>query len=341
LDNLEAVYKTAGRAPDEDRQSAEYRSFRQQLVEYLVTLEVLRQEAPDFGITITSQDVDERLQQIKQMFLGNEDKFADALEQQRLTLEQLTRAIRESLWFEKMQAAVTKDVAVTEEEVRAFYDEHAAEYVEQESREVRHILISPFVDAAGNTVTSAPSQEDWDAARSEAESIRSQILNGLDFVTAAEEYSDDEITNDKGGSLGPVIRGQTVPAFEEAVFGLQKEQLSEPVRTASGYHLIEVTDIMPENQLAYDLVKEKIRTMLLESKQSAAWEQWLADKMTGLGVVYRDGYAPPSALNTTTTENGVEDETTTTGEDGVTEEAGSGEGSGTGDETSTSGLGSD
>ncbi len=319
LDKIEAVYKTAGQAPDEGRQPAEYSSFRLQLVQYLVTLEVMRQEASEYGVSVTTADVDARLQQIKQMFLGNEQKFNDALAKQKLTLEELTQAIKESLWFEKMKAAVTKDATLTEDEVRAYYDSHASEYVEQESRDVRHILISPFVDAAGAVVTATPTQDDWDAAKSEAESIRSEILNGKDFVTAVEEYSDDAISREKNGELGPVVRGQTVPAFEEVVFALQKDELSDPVKTASGYHLIEVTDITPENQLSYDLVKEKIRTTLLEQKQAAAWEQWLSDKMAALGVVYRDGYAPPSASNTAVTER-PSGGTTSTGETGSTGE---------------------
>jgi parvulin-like peptidyl-prolyl isomerase len=332
LDKIESVYKTAGEAPDEDKQPSEYSRFKLQLLQYLVTLEVMRQEASEYGVTITTADVDARLQQIKQMFLGNEQKFNDAVAKQNLTLEELTQAIKESLWFEKMKAAVTGDVTLTEEEVRAYYDAHTSEYVEQESRDVRHILISPFVDAAGAVVNSAPTQDDWDAAKSEAESIRSQILNGMDFVTAVEKYSDDAVSRANNGELGPVIRGQTVPAFEEVVFALQKDDLSEPVKTASGYHLIEVTDITPANQLSYDLVKEKIRTTLLEQKQAAVWEKWLGDKMAALVVVYRDGYAPPSAGNTTVTKRPSGG--TTTGETGTT--GGSGDG-----ETTTTSSGSD
>jgi parvulin-like peptidyl-prolyl isomerase len=315
LEKIGAVYKSAGQAPNEERQPAEYASFKLKLVEYLVTLEVMRQEASGYGVTVTSADADARLQQIKQMFLGNEQKFNDALAKEKLTLEELTQAIKESLWFEKMKAAVTEDISLSEDEVRAYYDSHTSEYVEQESRAVRHVLISPFVDAAGNEVPGVPTQDDWDAAKSEAESIRSEILNDKDFVTAVEEYSDDVVSRENGGKLGAVIRGQTVPAFEEVVFSLQKDELSEPVKTGSGYHIIEVTDITPENQLSYDLVKEKIRTTLLEEKQTAAWEQWLSGKMAELGVVYRDGYAPPSAGDTTVTQ---QRETTSTGESGTT-----------------------
>ncbi len=325
LDTIEALYKTAGQAPDEERQPAEYNSFKLKLVEYLVTLEVMRQEASDYGVTITSADVDGRLLQIKQMFLGNEQKFEDAVAAQNLTLEELTQAIKESLWFEKMKAAVTEDVTLTEDEVRAYYDSHTSEYVEQESRRVRHILISPFVDAAGNTVAGTPTQDDWDAAKSEAESIRSEILNDADFVTSVEEYSDDKVTREKGGDLGYVIRGQTLPAFEDVVFSLKKDTLSEPVKTTLGYHLVEVTDITPENQLSYDLVKEKIRTTLLEEKQAATWGQWLSDRMAKLGVVYRDGYVPPSAANTTPTERTSGEEPTSTGGADITSETGDGD----------------
>ncbi len=98
--------------------------------------------------------------------------------------------------------------------------------------------------------------------------MRSEIQNGADFGTEAAKYSDDEATQGAGGELGNVIRGQMVPEFEEAVFGLKKGELSQPVRTQYGYHLIQVTDITPEAQIAYDQVKEKIRSALLAQHQA-------------------------------------------------------------------------
>jgi parvulin-like peptidyl-prolyl isomerase len=147
---------------------------------------------------------------------------------------------------------------------------------------------------ADGTVGATATQEEWDAARAEAEKVRSEIQNGADFITETEKYSDDEATREKGGDLGAVVRGQMVPDFEEAVFGLQKGGLSEPVKTQYGYHLIEVTDITPEKQLAYDQVKETIRSALFSQKQAKTWEAWLAEKEAELGVTYRDGYAPSS-----------------------------------------------
>ena len=135
--------------------------------------------------------------------------------------------------------------------------------MEQESRETRHILIAPVPPAADGTAAITATEADWDAAKAEAEKVRSEIQNGADFVTEAEKYSDDATTKESGGELGTVIRGQMVPAFEEAVFSLNKGELSQPVKTQYGYHLIEVTDITPEKQLAYDEVKENIKSTLL------------------------------------------------------------------------------
>ena len=307
FNKLKATYEAAGRAPDEDKQPEEYRSFEQGVAEYLVVMEVLRQEAPGYKITITEQEVQSQVDHIKQMFQGDQKKFDSALKNQNMTLEQLTQSIRDRLMFDEMRAAVTKGSAVSEAEAEAYYEAHKADFVQQEARDTRHILIAPVQPAAGSTGTTTPTQADWDAAKAEAEKVRSQIQNGADFVTEVGKYSDDAASKDSGGDLGPVIRGQMVPAFEEAVFSLKKGELSQPVKTQYGYHLIEVTDITPGKQLAYDEVKESIKSTLLDEKQSKTWREWLASKQAELGVEYREGFKPSP-----TTSSSVERPTTST-----------------------------
>jgi foldase protein PrsA len=307
FNTLKATREAAGLAPDQDKQRDDYRAFEQGLAEYLVIMEVLRQEAPAFTITITEQDLQDQLEQIKQFFQGDEKRFTEALKKQGMTLEQLTQSIRDRLLLERIKAAVTKQVTVTEEEAKAYYESHKADYMEQESRETSHILIAPVPVAADGATILTATQADWDAAKAEAEKVRSEIQNGADFVTEAEKYSDDATTKESGGELGMVIRGQMVPAFEEAIFSLKKGELSQPVRTQYGYHLIEVTDITPEKQLAYDEVKESIESSLLVQRQSETWQAWLAKMQTELGVKYREGFRPPS-----TTSTSAERSTTTT-----------------------------
>jgi parvulin-like peptidyl-prolyl isomerase len=286
-----ASYQKAGKAPDKDRQPDLFRAFEQSVTQHLVVLEVLRQEAPAYGITITEEKIQAEIQKMRDMFQGDQTKFEAALARQKLSLADLERAVWERLLIEQMKAAITKGVSVTEDDVRAYYDAHKADYTEGEVRKARHILISPFVTAAGDEVI-LPSEVDWQTAKAEAERIRSEILNGADFGTAAAKYSDDKATAEDGGDLGEVTRGQLAPEFEEAVFSLRKGELSQPVRTQYGYHIIQVTDIIPRKQLAYAEVKESIRSALLAESKKRAWEDWLRERFAALGVVYRSDLKP-------------------------------------------------
>ncbi len=86
------------------------------------------------------------------------------------------------------------------------------------------------------------------------------------------------------------------------MFELQTGDLSQPVKTQYGYHLIEVTDITPEKQLTYDQVKENIKSALLEEKQSETWQQWLDLAEAELVVEYRSGYKPHRPVRTSSSE---------------------------------------
>ena len=310
FDQLEAAYQATGHVPDKKTQSKDYSRFQQSLAQYLVMLEVLRQEAPQYGIAVTEKDVLAQVADVKEMFEGDQKRFDAALKTQKLTLDQFKESLRERLLIDEMKVAVTKDATVSEEDVKAYYDGHKGDYTKAEVREARHILISPFATADGGASTVVPVEGDWEVAKAEADKVRSEILNGADFGTEARKYSDDKATSDDGGELGSIVRGQMVPEFEVAVFSLKKGELSQPVRTEYGYHLIQVTDITPEAQLPYDQVKEKIRSGLLIAHQTATWDAWLQTMEDQLGVSYRSGFAPAKKASATTTAIPLTSETT-------------------------------
>ncbi len=294
FESVRDAYVRAGKAPDKKQQPELFKRFERDVVQHLVVIEILRQEAPGYGIAVTDSEVQGEIDKIRQMFQGNEARFEAALERQGLTEADLERSVRERLLIDLMKTTITREVEVTEDAVRTYYEAHKADYTEGEVRKARHILVSPYVTPAGDEVI-LPSEVDWQTAKAEAEQIRSEILNGRDFGTAAAKYSDDEATADNGGELGEITRGQLVPEFEEAVFALRKGDLSEPVRTQYGYHLIQVTDIIPGRQLAYEEVKESIRSALLTSLKQKTWEDWLKERFATLGVSYRAGFEPVSA----------------------------------------------
>ena len=118
FDELEAAYQAAGRVPDKKTQPKDYSRFQQSLAQYLVMLEVLQQQAPQYGVTVTEKDVLAKVADIKEMFQGDQKRFDAALKEQKLTLDQFKESLRQRLLIDAVKAAVTKDVTVTEAEVR-------------------------------------------------------------------------------------------------------------------------------------------------------------------------------------------------------------------------------
>lgn len=140
-------------------------------------------------------------------------------------------------------------VKVADEKVRTYYEENSREFWQEEKVKVRHILLK---------VDPGSSDKDWEKARVQAEDIIKKIAGGADFAKLAGEFSQDPGSKGKGGDLGFFPRGQMVKPFEEAAFALKPGELSEPVKSDFGYHVIKVEERQEEGQDPLDTVKDKI-----------------------------------------------------------------------------------
>ncbi|MEJ2308936.1 MAG: SurA N-terminal domain-containing protein [Gammaproteobacteria bacterium] len=174
---------------------------------------------------------------------------------------------------------IAAGVTIDEETIRAYYDdpEKQKQFISEESRDIRHILIK---------VDENRSDEE---ARQEAQRILDELRAGGDFAELAKQYSEDQGSGSRGGELGPVKRGVMVKPFEDAAFALEKDQLSDLVRTRFGYHIIEVTDIEGGELQPFDEVRQQIAD---ELKREEARERF-ADKYDELGNL---SYATPDSL---------------------------------------------
>ncbi len=141
---------------------------------------------------------------------------------------------------------------VAEEDVAAYYEQHKEDYVVPETRRARHILIKVAEDAP---------EAEVDQARKRAESLLKEARNGKSFAELARRNSDDKGSAANGGDLGFFGRGQMVPPFEEAVFGLEKGGTTL-VRSRFGFHVIKLEDIKPARVKPLDEVREAIATKL-------------------------------------------------------------------------------
>ena len=131
----------------------------------------------------------------------------------------------------KMFADIAEHTKPDDADLHRFYDAHKGEY---EQVHARHILIHTKPLSAGQ-------KEQTDAeALAKAQELRKKIVDGADFAAVASQESDDTGSKAKGGDVGTFKRGQMVPQFEQAAFTLKIGELSEPVKTQYGYHLIKV-----------------------------------------------------------------------------------------------------
>jgi parvulin-like peptidyl-prolyl isomerase len=138
-----------------------------------------------------------------------------------------------SLLANTLAGQVGKDIQVTDADVRQYYDAHKNEF---EKVHARHILIR----FQGSKVPVRPGQKDLTDAESlaKAQEIRKQIQDGADFATVAKAESDDVGSGSNGGDMPAFKHGQMVPSFETAAFALKAGELSEPVKSEFGYHII-------------------------------------------------------------------------------------------------------
>ena len=169
--------------------------------------------------------------------------------------------IREQIQFlsdsfleqEYMIRAVGKEVVVTDEEVRRFYDANEKGFLAPEQVRARHILIRVPSDASG---------EERKKAREKIEGVGGRIRKGEDFARLAAELSEDSNSRMNGGDLGFFTKGQMAKPFEEAAFSLKPGQVSGVVETEFGYHLIKVEEHQEARMVTFDAVKEQIRGRL-------------------------------------------------------------------------------
>lgn len=180
-----------------------------------------------------------------------DDAFADAVE---LTDENLQRYYEEHasryLTNESVDLAYvelglgqfTDKVEVKDDVLRQEYDARAEQYASQEQRLAQHILI----------------EGDSDEARAKAEKALERVKSGEDFAKVAKEMSDDTVSAEQGGELGMIQRGQLAGPFEDALFAMEEGEVTGPVKTDFGYHIIKLEEIKAPELPQFEAIRDQL-----------------------------------------------------------------------------------
>jgi parvulin-like peptidyl-prolyl isomerase len=263
--------------------SQEFQTLRNQAVQFLVQREQFEQEASDMDVDVTDKQIDARLEQIlKQYFGGDKKKYEKQLKEQGLSEKQVRNDIRAQIISEKIFEQVTKDVKVTDADIAAYYEKNKTQYSQPESRDVRHILVK---------------------TKKQADELYAQLQGGADFAALAKKYSEDTGSKANGGKL-TISKGQTVAPFDATAFLLKKNQISKPVKTEFGYHIIQpLSDTKAAKVTPLKDVKESIRQQLGQTKKNEAMTKWVDELKKDYKdkVSYAAGFSPPPDAKSTTT----------------------------------------
>lgn len=218
---------------------------------------------------ITQDQVNEFLQSIgpqNAMQLQNEEgtkRIVDELvSHELLYLDALESGLQEEEGFkaelEKVKSNLLKqysiqkilsEASVSDEEIAEYYERNKAMFVEGEKVRASHILVD---------------------SEEKAGEIAESIKSGAEFESQAAEFSSCP-SKDRGGDLGEFQRGSMVPEFEDAAFGMEIGDVSDPVKTQFGYHIIKLTDKKPSEDKSLEEVKENIKNQLLGLRQQEVY----------------------------------------------------------------------
>ncbi|MCP4482248.1 MAG: hypothetical protein GY817_05630 [bacterium] len=270
--NYEVMLKTQGPMSEED-----LKNLKKGIFEQIINEKLALKQAKAENIKVSRRQKDDAYNKVKKRFT-TESEFLEELSKKGLTEEEFKSKLEEELQvIEVVNKEVSSKVVVpTDDEAEDYYNDNKSLMIDPEAVRARHILLK-FDKAKGESAT-----------LKQAKKIKKEIDNGADFATMAREHSEDEWTVDSGGSLGLFIRGQMIPAFENVAFSMSVGEVSDPVKTQFGYHIILCQEKRMEQQKEFDeVLKNQLKEFLYKNRMKTAYQEWIEDLKTKSNIVIK------------------------------------------------------
>ncbi len=257
--------------PDKQMRRQRLVELRQQALDHMVDEKLIAQQASKLKVGITDREL--------------ERAVADVMRKNKLTREQLEEALRREgksirsykvqilrpqlLRLKVLNAAVRSRVAVGEDEIKTAYQKNMRDLGVETKVRARHIFIAIREGASAGEVKQR---------RKHAEALLAQLRAGkTDFAALAKKHSEDSVTRSDGGDLGTFGRGTLPPSVERVVFAAKKGEISGPLRTSRGFHLVQVTGRQESSARPYKEVRRQLKQQIYQDKMEKATKAWLRE----------------------------------------------------------------
>lgn len=222
-------------------------------VEHMISDKIVALEAKKQKVNISDAELTKEVDKLKESY-GGEDVFNQMLEANNTTVDELKEDLKNYLTLRKL---LEPQIEITDDDLKTYFDENKDSLGEAEQVNASHILV-----------------ED----EATAKEVKQKLSDGADFAELAKEYSTDEGSKGNGGKLGFFPKGTMVTEFEDVAFALPIHEISEPVKSDYGYHIIKVEEKKEAKEANYDDSKAAIKQTLIDQKMESEYSIWLEDK---------------------------------------------------------------
>jgi parvulin-like peptidyl-prolyl isomerase len=228
------------------------------------------QRGKELGYSLGDAQFKSVLENIRtQNKLDNDADFEAALKQEGLSLADLRRNLeKQMIWQRVQQNEVVNKVAMTEEEARAYYDSHLAEFTSPASVTLREILVASAVDPKGINVAAD------EAARDRIDEIRARVVAGESFEQLAGQLSDSP-SRSNAGSIGPIKLDDLSSELRKMIEGMKVGDVTPPLRTARGYQLLKLESSSETQTLGFEQARDRIAEGVLTGKRQREFVKYL------------------------------------------------------------------
>jgi peptidyl-prolyl cis-trans isomerase SurA len=256
------------------RQYARDRGFatapEAQALDALITDRLLEKEIKAQGINARDDDIDRYVEEIRTRNGMDDERFRQALAHQGMTAEAYRAKVKSEI--EKAQLVnreIRQRVNVSPEEIRRWYEAHLDDYAIRERLKVRDIFFA--LDSGADEAQVAHT-------RDKALEVRELAAAGRDFGALAKQFSEGPGA-ERGGELGTFTHGEMERELERVVFALAPGQVSTPVQTAAGFHVLRVDEKIASGHRPLEEVKDDIRETLYNQALEERFQNWLSREL--------------------------------------------------------------
>ena len=196
------------------------------------------------------------LDKLIELDLGYQEALAQGMDKDPETREQAEKILRQYYYQQLMKKTMPKEFEVSDQDAKAYYDQHKDEMKGPERAKAMHIIVADEKTAAA---------------------VKKEAKSGAKFADLVKKFSTEPQKDKSGGDLGWFDKGQMLPEIDKVVFAAKKGDIVGPVKTQYGYHVIYVEDLKPAGAKEFDEIKDEMKKQLQQTKAEEWHTKWVED----------------------------------------------------------------